>query len=237
MQSGRRPSSAAGRPSPGTTPPPAPKTPRPSSRFGTLNPINAPCNLKKLNFAPAKFTLRNAGGMTKGLSYDPTIPTPAPNRHTQISNRHLVRLEIAASPAKSTTSFFLIVTKRPYFPNALSVSPRSSLRSAFAFPHISNVYSMQLENAATPAPSTKLPSLLGTSSHIRASAFQRRRRARERRRAKAGRGPREGERKALAAKRGTRHSLRGRSFARASRLFHGGARVRKRRMRRHLNDG
>ena len=155
MQSGRCPSSAAGRPSPGTSPIPAPKTPLHSSRFGTLNLINAPCNLKRLEFATRKIACR------AGCRFSPS----------RISNRHLVRLEIAASRAKSTTSLFLIVTKRPQFSNALLEFPRPSLRLTFAFPHISTVYSVQLKSAVTPVASTKLPSLMCTSSHTRATAF------------------------------------------------------------------
>src|ERR1700727_1777711 len=92
-----RPTHAAGPASTGTAPISALHTP---SHFGTLNPKAAPCNLKKLDF-----------------------PQIASNSHSRISNRHLVRLETTASPAKSTTSLYLIDPKRPQFPNPLSSSP------------------------------------------------------------------------------------------------------------------
>src|ERR1700729_812968 len=110
---------AAGHASTGTAPIPTLKNPSP---FGTLNLKTAPCNLKKLDFAHF-----------------------ASNRHTRISNRHLVQLEITATPAKSASSLFLIDPKHRHFSNALSKFPRRSPRRLIASPRISNVYSVQLE--------------------------------------------------------------------------------------------
>jgi hypothetical protein len=130
---------AAGPASTGTAPIPTLKIP---SRFGILHLKAAPYNLKKLDFAPFAF-----------------------NRHAQISNRHLVRLEITLTPAKSTTSLFLIDTKRPQFACTHFHSPETLVAQArpacvrFLSPSartvsISTVYSTQLEMAANPTPST-----------------------------------------------------------------------------------
>jgi hypothetical protein len=168
---------AAGLASTGTAPIPALKT---SSHFGTLHPKTAACSLKKLNFAElARFTLRNARGMMKSLSSGPSIAAP-------ISNRHLLRLEIAATPAKSATSLFLIDTNRPHFPRTHFRSPETLVAQArpacVRFPSrshrtysISTVYSVQLKIAATPTPSTKLFTLLGTHSRVRLVAIRLRR--------------------------------------------------------------
>jgi hypothetical protein len=48
--------------------------------------------------------------------------TPRPTHHHAISNRHVVRLEIVATPTESTTSLFLIDPRQPHFPPAFSLS-------------------------------------------------------------------------------------------------------------------
>ena len=193
-----RPTHAAGPASTGTAPIPTLKIP---SHFGNLHPCNVMLldlnfaalakftltnasgmrnvslprstgnrhsRISNLNFAAAKFTLRNAGGMTKG-----------PSSGSRISNRHLVQLEITATPTKSTRSLFLIDTKRPYFSKALldfrrggALAPPSRhatlaalAAEAISSYQLSNVYSMQLETPATPTPSTKLTLLMCTPPH------------------------------------------------------------------------
>jgi hypothetical protein len=87
---GRLPS-AAGRSLPGTSPTLALSSPQPSpqiARFGS------PSNRH------SRKTACRAGGHRSG----PAIS----NRHAALSNRHLVRLEITATRAESTTSLFLI---------------------------------------------------------------------------------------------------------------------------------
>jgi hypothetical protein len=144
MPRGRR-THAAGHASTGIPPIPALEN---SSHFGTLSPKTALCNLKKLDFVQI-----------------------ASDRHTAISNRHLVRLEITATPAKSARSLFLIDTKRPHFTNARSKSPRCRARAVIVSPRISTVYSVRLENAATPTRSTKSVGLLGTPLRVRRASF------------------------------------------------------------------
>jgi len=128
--------------------------------FGPLHPKTAPCNMKKLDFVKI-----------------------ASNRHPRISNRHLERLEFTATPAKSTSSLFLSDTKRPHFTDTHLHSPETLVAQAcpacVRFPSpsagthpISTMYSMQLEIAATPTPSTKLPTLLNTHSHVRPVAVR-----------------------------------------------------------------
>src|SRR6201996_7227302 len=142
-----RPTHAAGLAPTGIAPIPAPKN---SSHFGTLTPKISPCNLEKLDFTQF-----------------------ASNRHARISNRHLVRLEITATPTKSTSSLFLIDPKHQHFTGTRLHSPETLVAQAcpacvrfpppsHRTPSISTVYSMQLEIGATPAPSTNLRSLLGT---------------------------------------------------------------------------
>jgi hypothetical protein len=134
MQRGRFPV-AAGRPS-GTSPQSASSLP--TSR--ALNPRIPPCNMLILDISKNTQT-----------------------RLTAISNRHLVQLEIAASHAESTRSFFLIDPSCPYFAHTLSGGLDLARSNATERTPISNVYSMQLENAATPASSTKHPPLMCTS--------------------------------------------------------------------------
>jgi hypothetical protein len=104
-------------------------------------------------------------------------PTPTP------SNRHLVQLEFATTPAQSNTSLFLIDTKHPQFPGTHPHSPETLVAQArpacVRFPSssadthpISTVYSMQLKFATTPTPSRKLHTLLSTHSHVRPSAVR-----------------------------------------------------------------
>jgi hypothetical protein len=68
----------------------------------------------------------------------PGVRFPSESEHsTAISNRHLVQLEITATPPKSTTSLFLIDPKHPLFPTCFyppskfphpySATPRDSV--------------------------------------------------------------------------------------------------------------
>src|ERR1700753_1234495 len=153
MRRGPR-SPAAGHASTGTAPILAPTVAVDFSRFGTLNLVFAPLNLPSLHFAQT-----------------------TPNRHGSISNRHLVRLKITATRPESTTSLFLIVPKRPHFtathfhspetlvaqarPACVRFHPQSRLTHS-----ISTVYSVRLENAASPAASTKTQLLLCTPTQF-----------------------------------------------------------------------
>ena len=102
------------------------------------------------------------------------------------SNRHLAQLKFTATPTKSTTLLFLIDTNRPHFACTHFHSPETLVAQArpacvrFLSPSagthsISTVYSLQLEIAATPTPSTKLSTLLGTHSRVRLVAIRLRR--------------------------------------------------------------
>ena len=82
-----------------------------------------------------------------------------------------MQLEIAATPDKSTTSLFLIVTKRPHFSHAIFTSPLRPALAAPASPRISNVYSVQLEIAATLSESITSLFLISTSSYTTRNLF------------------------------------------------------------------
>ena len=119
MHQSRRFPSAAGRSNPGTTPVLAQKNPLNFSRFGTEAQWPRHSCLLALTqegCAPAFHagTGRAMSGATTAqpLPADRSAVVANSNRHTPISNRHLVRLEIIATPTKSTTSLFLIDTKQ-----------------------------------------------------------------------------------------------------------------------------
>ena len=176
MRSGRRPH-AAGRALSGPAPQFASTLPLAIQRFDSHLASTSPRLRIRLPLASAQ---------SFSSPRDPLLPDfslRGPLPHVAISNRHLVQLESAATHAKSTTSLFLIVTKRARFASA---SHPATLRSpAFSSPStpfsspsvhvfplqpllrivrpaISTVYSMQLEFAATPTPSTNPQLLLCT---------------------------------------------------------------------------
>src|ERR1700761_4394283 len=91
---------AAGHSIPGTSPTSAPPFPLLSSRF----------DIPKLPFLP-----RNLTGRTIDRSF---------------SNRHTMRLEVAPSPAKSTRSLFLIVTKQHNFSHTHFTSSQALVAQA-----------------------------------------------------------------------------------------------------------
>src|SRR6201996_3212887 len=161
MRNGRCPSSAAGRPAPGNSPVLAPINPLNFSRFGTLNLHLPPLNLATIDFAQ----------------------TPS-NRHTAISNRHLVQLEINTTSTESTRSLFLIVPTLHICPRGIACRagcpPTTSRSAASALDtradHVvsisnrrtakSNRHFVRLEINATSTESTRSLFLIVPSLHL-----------------------------------------------------------------------
>ena len=146
---GRLPS-AAGRSLPGTSPTLALSSPQPSPQIQRFSPIS-----NRLS----RQTACRAGGRRPG----PAIS----NRHTALSNRHLVQLEFTATRGESATSLFLIdPNQHNCFASAsngtstLTVVPTHLLSAHPATPSpslgpaISNRHLVQLEFAATHPEST-----------------------------------------------------------------------------------
>ena len=120
-QSGRLPS-AAGRSNPGTTPVLAHKNPLNFSRFGTevqWHRHSCVLALTKEGCAPRISCGGGSCHLRPPPPFDlcrpiasPSLPFLIDTRNNRISNRHLVRLEVTATPTKSTSSLFLIDTKQ-----------------------------------------------------------------------------------------------------------------------------